>query len=237
MHDNLGDRMKKNYEDRQRHYLTRRTPVILRVDGVAFHTFTRGMERPFCDPFNTAMVDTAQQMLKCIQGAVCAYVQSDEISFLLIDYRRFNTEAWFNYNIQKMVSNAASIAAAHFNVLISPHTQSDRLAYFDGRVFNIPRHDVANYFVWRQQDWIRNSVQMLAQSHYSHKEIQNKNVMELKSKLIEDRLGSWENLDGKWKYGTLITKDIDCYGKYTKYMQHIGDYPSFLDPLLKAEEE
>jgi len=97
--DSIGNRMKENYEDRQRHYLTRRTPVIIRVDGVAFHTLTRGFDRPFDGDFCTAMLYAADHVLRSMQGFKIGYVQSDEASFLLTDYDKLTTEAWFDRRI------------------------------------------------------------------------------------------------------------------------------------------
>ena len=155
--DPIGDRMKKNYENRARTYLTRRTPVIIRLDGKAFHTLTRDCEKPFDDRFGWAMQKTGSMLVHLIQGCLCAYVQSDEISLLLTDYRRFNTEAWFDYNLQKIVSVSAAMATAYFN----EYYDSDRIAFFDSRAFNLPREEVNNYFVWRQKDWIRNSTRQV----------------------------------------------------------------------------
>jgi len=231
----LGDRMKKNYEDRQRFYLVRRTPVIVRVDGVAFHTFTRKYPK-FSEDLNWAMVRTSEQLLKRIQGAQCAFVQSDEISVLLVDYKRFVTDAWFDNNIQKICSVSAAMAATHFNYYIK--NTSNRLAYFDGRAFNIPRHDVTNYFVWRQRDWITNSVQMLAQMHFSQKQMQNKSCAELKKMVVDEGHEPWVKLDNKWKYGTLIVKTTE--GEQTIFSEHhteISKHRELIEPLLEAEEE
>jgi tRNA(His) guanylyltransferase len=169
----IGTRMKENYEDRYRIKLTRRMPVILRLDGKAFHTLTRGMERPFDDNFQKAMQYVAIGLCQECQGAKCAYVQSDEISILLTDFDALQTEAWFDYNLQKMVS----VAAGWASVLFSRWTK--KRAVFDCRAFNVPKEEVCNYFIWRQQDWIRNSIQMLAHAHYSHKELHKKNTKDM----------------------------------------------------------
>lgn len=200
--DALGSRMKANYEDRYRLYLTRRTPVIIRLDGKAFHTFTRGYEKPFSAPLRDAMMLTAMALCGQIQGAKCAYVQSDEISILLTDFDRLETEAWFDYNVQKMVSISAAMASVYFSMHLND------AACFDSRAFNVPEAEVCNYFVWRQKDWIRNSVSMLAQAHFSHRELQGKNQQAMLGMLNEKGV-QWEALTPGLKNGTFVVKRLD----------------------------
>jgi tRNA(His) 5'-end guanylyltransferase len=205
MNDQLGDRMKNNYENRSRYKLTRRTPVIMRLDGRAFHTVTRECQKPFDIVFATCMVSTAQELIGEIQGAKLAYVQSDEISILITDFDRLTTDAWFDYNIQKMTSISAGIASAIFSKLryTHPDAYNEKIAVFDCRVFNIPKEEVCNYFVWRQKDWIRNSVQMLAQSKFSHKQLDKKSQADMHEMLYTQNI-NWADLSPIWKNGTLI---------------------------------
>ncbi len=165
--------MKENYENRQRFYLTRRMPVIIRVDGRAFHTFTRRFEKPFSLTLIDAMRLSAKTLAREMQGFKLAYVQSDEASFVLTDYDNLNTEGWFNYNKSKIESISASIMTAAFNQYLTGP------AYFDARAFNIPESEVVNYFLWRAKDWYRNSVSMYAQAHFSHKELHGKSVADM----------------------------------------------------------
>lgn len=175
MHD-LANRMKKNYENRQRYYLTRRTPVIVRVDGRAFHTLTRHLNKPFDERFIELMRMAAHCVAGEMQGCKLVFVQSDEASFLLTDYDNLQTEPWFDYNIAKMVSILASAMSIAFNHLMGDR---DNIGLFDSRAFNIPREEVANYFLWRAKDWQRNSVLMYAQSFFSHKQMHNKKQSDL----------------------------------------------------------
>jgi len=171
MPDNLGDRMKR-YEQVSHHCLTRRIPVIVRVDGKAFHSFTRGCLKPF-DPtligtFITAATDTAREM----QGFRLAYHQSDEVSFLLCDYDKIETEAWFDYDLAKIISISASTMTVYFNrSYVPPSDNIPPPAMFDARAFNVPEDDVANYFLWRAKDWERNSVSMYCAGFFSHKQM------------------------------------------------------------------
>ena len=118
--DDLGNRMKTFYEEIPKTKLMRRCPVICRIDGKAFHTFARGFKRPFDDVLIMTMQETAKYLCENIQGCQLAYTQSDEISLLLIDYQRFETSAWFDYEIQKMCSISASMATMAFNKFLWP---------------------------------------------------------------------------------------------------------------------
>lgn len=193
--DSLGDRIKSNYENRQRFYLTRRTPVIMRLDGKAFHTVTKKAVKPYDDTIINLMQLTALKLLQEIQGAKCAYVQSDEISILITDFDTLQTEAWFDYNISKMTSISAAIASVEFSKLYG------KTVYFDSRVFNVPKEEVVNVFRWRYLDWIRNSIQMLAQSLYSQKELQNKNTNILQDMCVEKGF-NWGSLAPIYKNGS-----------------------------------
>jgi tRNA(His) guanylyltransferase len=213
----LGDRIKTNYENRSRYYLTRRTPVILRLDGKAFHTFTRHCEKPFDENLISAMNTTAMKLCQEIQGAKCAYVQSDEISILITDFEKLDTDAWFDYGIQKMCSVSASIAGVEFTLsfpeqeveaLSGPPMYIRKRAYFDSRCFNIPKEEVVNYFVWRQKDWLRNSVQMLAQAHFSHKELHQKKISDMHEMLHSKNI-NWTDLPEHLKNGTFVEKVVE----------------------------
>ena len=216
---NIGERMKHNYENITRNYLTKRTPVIARIDGHCFHTFCKQFDRPFDSMFRFFMERAAEKLKNEVQGLACIYVQSDEISVLITDYTFIETQSWFDYNIQKMSSILSSIITAEFNrcyietwMRFNTGLHFDlehrteflkmNLATFDCRVFNIPKDEVHNYFVWRQQDCIRNSKQMFAMSLFSQKEMQNKNTDEL-VKMCRSKGKDWEELDLKWKYGSI----------------------------------
>jgi len=199
----LGDRMKDQYENRTRFSLPRRTNTIIRLDGRAFHSFTRNCRKPYDRFFIKAMQETAAALLVEIQGAKMAYVQSDEISILLTDYDSLSAEAWFDGNVQKITSISASIATAVFNSIYQDHP---KFAHFDSRVFTIPdTEEVVNYFVWRQKDWIRNSIQMLAQSLYSQKQLQGKKTPEL-HEMIHKSGKNWADCSEAEKNGTVVMK-------------------------------
>jgi tRNA(His) guanylyltransferase len=218
MKDSLGDRIKSQYEDRTRMFIPRRTYTIIRVDGKAFHTLTRGFNKPFDYRLMEMMDETAIAMCKEIQGAKFAYTQSDEISILLTDFEKITTSAWFDGNIQKMVSIASACATANFNMQMLKRGLQNKMAMFDARVFTIPDPvEVENYFIWRQQDATRNSVQMAARSVYSHKECDNKNIPALHD-LLHAKGINWNNYYSGEKRGRCIVKhQVDKSLDYTGY--------------------
>lgn len=199
----LGERMKR-YEGVSSTALMRRTPVILRIDGKAFHTFTRGLDKPYDQPLQLAMALTTRHLVANIQGAVFGYTQSDEISILLQDWKTLETDCWFGYNVQKMVSIASSMATAQFNLLYDHPVRSKDVALFDARAFNLPFAEVANYFVWRQQDAVRNSINSLGQAHFSHKELHGLNTSKVQDKLMLEKGINWNDVPTKFKRGTAV---------------------------------
>lgn len=204
MNDALGDRMKNYYENRTRHFLARRTYTIIRIDGKAFHTYTVGLDVPFDEGLIISMNETAKYLCASIQGAKLAFVQSDEISILLTDFDQLTTDAWFDGNIQKIVSVSASLATAKFNFL-----RLNKIALFDSRVFQIPSNvEVENYFIWRQQDATRNSIQAVAQSLYSHRELEGKNTNEQQEMIFQKGI-NWNDFPIGQKRGRLIVKTQD----------------------------
>jgi len=125
------------------------------------------------------------------------YVQSDEISILLTDFDRFNTDAWFDNNLQKIVSVSAAMASVSFS---NYYNDSPKVCVFDSRAFNIPKEEVCNYFIWRQQDWLKNSIQMLARTYFSHKQLKDKKIQDMHEMLYEKRI-NWADLPNKYKNG------------------------------------
>lgn len=229
MKDDLGDRMKGNYEDRYKFYLTRRIPVIMRLDGKAFHSLTKGLEKPFDGIFLSSMKATLDFLCENIQGVKFGYVQSDEISLLITDFDTVTTDAWFDYNIQKMCSVTSGMASVHFTKSFLYKT-----GIFDCRVFNIPKEEVCNYFIWRQKDWIRNSIQMLAQSYFSHKELHKKNQTDM-HEMLHSKGVNWTDLRDDLKNGSMCFKN--------EGMWFIKDAPIFtqnrelIENLLIPKEE
>ena len=206
----LGDRMKKYYEQVWNYRLPMRMPVIIRLDGKAFHTFTAKFDRPFDSRLIDAMNYTALYLCEKIQGAQIAYIQSDEISILLHNYKKLNSDAWFNNEVQKMVSVSAGMASAYFSKQIEsslPVKTDSRedLAVFDSRAFVLPENEVCNYFHWRQTDWERNSIQMLSQSLYSHEELINKNMTDMQE-ICFQKGKNWNDLDTHLKRGRCVIK-------------------------------
>jgi tRNA(His) 5'-end guanylyltransferase len=204
--DALGDRM-KDYENRFRYYLPRRAYTLLRLDGKAFHTFTKGFQRPFDSELVKAMDNTAKYLCENIQGVKLAYVQSDEITLLLTDFEKVRSCSYFDGNIQKITSIPASMAGVVFNDQIRKYKDGiTKPAFFDCRCWSLSDpNEVENTFIWRQQDATRNSIQLVAQSLYSHKQLMHKNTNQLQE-LIFQKGKNWNDYDDGYKRGRVILK-------------------------------
>lgn len=203
--DKFGDRM-KGYENAYRIQLPKRMSVIVRIDGKAFHTYTRGMKKPFDEELTMAMWETCKYLTKNIMGCKIAYHQSDEISLLLTNYDKLTTESWFDNNLQKISSISASLATAKFNDLMKVKYPEKQLALFDARAWVLPHDEVCNYFLWRQQDATKNSISMVAQANFPHKQLQGLNGKQMQDKLILEKGINWNGLEVWKKRGVCITK-------------------------------
>lgn len=228
MKDPLGDRMKNNYESISKYRLTRRMPVIIRIDGKAFHTYTKGLEKPFDAKMVEAMQITTKYLCENIQNCVLGYTQSDEISLLLIDYKKLDTSAWFDNELQKIVSVAASMATMKFNQMMDDRPW----ATFDARAFNIPREEVCNYFIWRQRDGIRNALNGYARSIFSARQLLNKNVSEVEDMCYQVGY-EYNKLDKNLRLGSIYRK----YGEDFSYNSFIfSEDRAYIDDLLEPED-
>lgn len=253
MKDNLGDRIKENYENRAKIKLLRRTPVIIRLDGKAFHTFTKGFNKPFDEILTLTMQKTMLALCKLIQGCVLGYTQSDEITLVLTDYAKLNTSAWFDYDIQKICSVSASIATLifHKTFFTTLHQNSDNVenmmlgvhykawlkgAFFDARCFNIPKEEVTNCILWRQQDAIRNSINTVGQAYFSHKELQGLSTDQILKKLIEEKQIDWNKLPVHLQRGSCCIKrevnGIDSWFIDTEIPIFKGDDRNYIEKLI-----
>lgn len=246
----LGDRMKNNYENITRYYLTRRMPVIIRLDMKAGHTFTKGMKKPFDDVFVKTMQDTMKYLCENIQCCVLGYTQSDEISLVLTDYAELTTDAWFGNNLQKMCSVSASMATLAFNKAfndnivkyidnnldadcgvtkdLTEYTKTlinarNKGAMFDSRVFTIPKEEVCNALIWRQQDATRNSIQSVGQANFSQKELHGKSCNNIQDMLMTQKGVNWNNYATTLKRGSCCIKVDDSLTEYDE-VGNISDY-------------
>ena len=202
--DSLGDRMKR-YEAVYNQRATRRMPLVVRVDGKAFHTFTEGCDKPFDQHLIDSMVFAAQKTAEQIQGFKVAYVQSDEATFVITDYDDVKTSAWFDYKIQKICSLTAAYMSVYFNKYYHGCCScATNMAVFDSRAFSVPKEDVANCLLWRMQDWERNSLQMFTRAHYSHKECHKKNKQAMHDMLHEKGLNWANDCTSQQKNGTVL---------------------------------
>lgn len=234
----LGDRM-KNYEAVAQSKLLQRTPVIIRVDGKAFHTFTKRLCHfndmslslgPFSQGLHDTMTRTAINVSMQMQNAVFAYTQSDEISFLLRDWDKLTTQQWFDGKIQKIVSVVAGMTSVYFNFFLAREYENvypgvvpdwcTQYPVFDARVFNLPKEEVTNYFIWRQKDATRNSIQMLGRHYFSHKQLHGKNSNDIQDMLmsLERYPVNWNDLETWKKRGTVIARNPNQYDSSRAYI-------------------
>ena len=234
VHDDLGVRMKTFYEQIPKTKLMRRCPVAIRIDGKAFHTFTRGFQKPFDEVLIKSMQETMKYLCENIQGCVLGYTQSDKITLILVDYKKLTSSAWFDYEVQKICSIAASMATMAFNKFFEKYVDEyrfskwdgaskyedgtwgyiqtllnavDKGAMFDARCFNIPKEEVTNLCYWRQLDASRNSIQMVGQANFSHKKLQNKSCNDIQDMLMTQKGINWNDLPTYQKRGSCCVKE------------------------------
>lgn len=299
--DDLGKRMKTFYEQVPKTKLLRRTPVAIRIDGKAFHTFTKGFQEPFDEVLICSMQETMKYLCENIQGCVLGYTQSDEITLLLVDYKKLTSSAWFDYEVQKICSVAASMATMAFNKFFAKNADRygrdniedwddggtyrelsekekqcleytrtywkaiEKGAMFDARCFNIPKEEVTNLIYWRQLDASRNSIQMVGQANFSHKELQNKSCSDIQDMLMLQRNINWNDLPTYQKRGSCCIKEeyavndngeeveVDCVTDVDELVKSItfrsrwivdtdipiftGEHRSYIDSLIYLNDD
>ena len=236
----LANRMKEFYETIPKTRLMRRCPVIVRIDGKSFHTFTRGFQKPFDEILIQSMQETMKYLCRNVQGCVLGYTQSDEISLILVDYKKLNSSAFFDYEVQKVCSITASMATMAFNkyfekrvddayhdyyleawngsekeekLFDSYYKSIEKGAMFDSRCFNIPKEEVTNYIYWRQLDASRNSVQMVGQANFSDKELHKKTTNQIQDMLMTQKSINWNDFPTYQKRGSCCIKEVYYVGK------------------------
>lgn len=203
MSDNtsLGDRM-KSYEAAYRYVLPRRTYTVIRVDGRAFHTYLRGASKPFDEQFMADMDAVAEALCAEITGSVFAYTQSDEISILITDFATIQTQPWFDGVVAKFLSVSAALATAVLN-----ERRPGKRALFDARVFTLSDPvEVANYFLWRQRDAVRNSISMAAQAHFPHKRLHGVSSAGMQELLFAEEGVNWNDYPDGCKRGRVTVR-------------------------------
>jgi tRNA(His) 5'-end guanylyltransferase len=251
----LSDRIKLYYEDRFKTYLMRRAITIIRLDGKGFSKYTNSLDKPFDEGFSEDMIATAGYLCENIQGAKFAYTQSDEISIVMTDFDTLETDAWYDNNVQKITSIAASLATAKFNQLRmaracfddvikedAPIYKDDiedfKLATFDARVFQVPTVDeMINTMIWRQQDATRNSVSMAAYAHFGDKKTKNKNNSEKQEMLFQEKGINWNDYAVKFKRGTVVKKEkveMERNGQKFERNKWLADYNT---PIFSQNKE
>lgn len=232
MKDELGRRMKRDYEDALRLTLPRHAYFVLRIDGRAFHQFTKHLERPYSRPLADALDAAALRLCQEMIGCRFAYGQSDEYSLLLTDIEKPDSPLWFDGNVQKIVSVSASVFTAAFNAAF----ESKKQASFDSRLLMFARRaDVAEYFLWRQLDASANSLNMLASAHYPHEELVNKSTAE-KHELLHAKGVNWARQPADFKRGRVVRHDESGWSVDLK-IPVFNREPAYLDAMIPRASE
>lgn len=208
----LGERMKE-YEAITDTKLIDKLPVIIRLDGRAFHSFTKGFKKPFDDTLNDIMGKTMLFLCENISNCIFGYTQSDEIT-LVVYNPNIESNPWFDNRSEKIVSLSASLGTLAFNKYLMENKDIDERklwkATFDARAFNLPVFEVVNNIIWRQQDATKNSINCVAQANFSHKQLQGKNGSEMQDMLMLQKGINWNDTPTKYKRGmSCIRKLLD----------------------------
>lgn len=264
----LAKRM-KDYESISKTKLMKRCPVICRIDGKSHHNFTRGFKRPFDEVYIKSMQETAKYLCENLQGVVMSYQQSDEISLVFVDYKELNTSPYFDYEIQKMCSIIASMATMAFNKFFKKEVDNlfyrpggeltfnefadyreilvkatEKGAMFDARVFNIPKEEVCNNILWRQNDATRNSIEMVGRAYFSHKELHKKSCNDIQDMLMTQHGVNWNDLPTYLKRGSCCIKRMtdNMFGRNAWFVDKEipifkGKGRKYIDDLIFIGEE
>ncbi len=204
--DSLGDRMKfyeKMYAGKK---LMPLLPAIVRLDGVCFHTFTKGLRRPYDERLSRIMIETTKYLVKETNARI-GYTQSDEITLLLFS-DKYDSQIYFDAKVMKLVSVLAAKTSVYFNDLLKVHLpeKSSRFPVFDCRVWNVPSQvEAVNSILWREQDATRNSISMAAQALYSHNELQGKSSSEMQELIFQKGI-NWNDYPSFFKRGSYIQR-------------------------------
>lgn len=255
----LSERMKMFYESRAQTSLVNFIPVVIRLDGKAAHTFTKGFKKPFDECFSNAMVNTLLYLCKNIQNCRIGYTQSDEISLILLE-PKINSQSWFDNKVQKIVSIASSMCTLWFNRYFQlelekyqeEHYKNEvwddpnlAKAYakalnsgllFDARCFNIPKEEVVNMLIWRQSDAYRNSIQSIARYLYGHKQILGKSNKELVEQMEKEGIDLMV-YGAKYLYGSCVLKDDEGKWRIDENTPMFQENKNYINNSLKPLNE
>lgn len=200
----LSERMKYYEKKSEIKFDHMKGPLIIRLDGKAFHTYTKGLEKPFDLTMARAMVFTMKALCEEMTDVIFGYTQSDEIT-LVLQPNSEESSPYFDFKLQKLASISSSIASYHFNTFMQ-RFYPDKVGYFDSRVFQVPSYyEAANCVYWRQVDAIRNSISMVAQHHFTPRELKGKNQQEMKDMLITEKGFDWD-----YEVSTSLKRGSSC---------------------------
>lgn len=227
--DKFGDRM-KSFEAATEINLMKGLPVVARIDGRSFHTFTRGMKRPYDEGMSRMMIETARS-LAVETNPLIAYTQSDEIT--LIWYAEGKSQIWFNGRHSKMVSNLASLATLYFyqSCMTYKPDYCNKNPSFDCRVFGVPsKQEACNALIWREQDATKNAVSMAARAYYSDKECHGKTGSDKQEMLFQKGI-NFNDYPRFFRRGTILAPVTKTLGRDALDLPKLGEkHPARTDP-------
>jgi len=206
--DTLGDKLKE-YEGAE---TSRKAmiglPLLARLDGRSFHTFTKKFPRPYFPTMSKWMQELTAFLVDDTNACI-GYTQSDEIS-LVWNLTSESSQFLFGGRFQKLTSVLAGLASAKFNQLVLKDSPSmaHMLPCFDCRVWQVPDLDTAaDVFKWRELDATKNSITMAASTEYSHKELHCKTGKE-KIEMLWQKGIDWNAYPTFFKRGTYFRREL-----------------------------
>jgi tRNA(His) 5'-end guanylyltransferase len=204
--ENLGDWCKFLEKNFTPEIMIPTLPVIIRLDGNNFHNWTKGLERPFDKQLTQLMTECTKYLVK-ETNSVIGYTQSDEITLILYSSDR-KSSIYNDGKKQKILSKLTAKCVNFFNEKRKEYLpQHDKVAVFDCRIYQVPSlHDACVQLLWRENDATKNSISMLAQSLFSHSELQNLNSNEMQDKMMLEKGVNWNDLEVRLKRGVYVKR-------------------------------
>ena len=206
--DSLGDLM-KSYEARGTSAKAMKgLPLLARLDCRSFHSFTKGLKRPYDERLSKCMIETTKFLVEETHACV-GYTQSDEISLAWFVDAKGDSEYLFDGKFSKLNSVLAALASVKFMKLILEHVPEKAMQtpVFDCRTWQVPTLDLAaDAFLWREFDATKNSISMAAHAYFPHKSLQGLNGSEKQERLWAEKGINWNDYPIFFKRGTYVQR-------------------------------
>ena len=205
--DDFGDRMKSLERRETEQTFMPLLPIVVRLDGRSFHSYTSGFDRPIDSDFRKAMVETTKVLVE-ETNATIGYTQSDEITLVLYS-SNLKSQIWFNGEKFKIVSCLASLCSVTFYKFMSQFKAGNlpgKVPTFDCRAYNVPNKiEAANGVLWRELDCTKNAISMASRCYYSHAELNDKSGSE-KQEMLFAKGVNFNDYPAYFKRGTFVQR-------------------------------